>query len=362
MMLLELNQTYIRNGGPSLIQNLPIKVLTKIFLIATVCILFAIESHASSSNVSKSFPDGSSYNGEVNSSGIPHGKGTFTWPDGDQYTGGFVDGLKTGKGTYTWANGNKYTGDWVNDQKTGKGTYTWASGNKYTGDWVNDQRTGKGTFTWPSGSKYTGDWVNDQKTGKGVYTWANGDQYTGDYVNNQHHGKGTFTWANGNKYTGDYVNNQHHGKGTYTWADGDQYTGGWVNDKPTGKGTFTKQDGSKYAADDAKEISKEALPVKKKVVKKKRREMRWAIHIGSYLSRGEAEGIAKMIQSVGDNTYITEHDEGGKHWYRVRVGFYQSQKEAARYAQELSARFTSQELWVVLPTREEVMSHSDSID
>ena len=100
-----------------------------------------------------------------------------------------------------------------------------------------------------------------------------------------------------------------------------KYKGDWVNDKPTGKGTFTKQDGSKYAADDAKEISKEALPVKKKVVKKKGREMRWAIHIGSYLSRGEAERVAKMIRLVGDNTYITEHDEGGKHWYRVRVGF-----------------------------------------
>ena len=62
-------------------QNLHVKVLSNIFLIATVCILFAIESHASSSNVSKSFPDGSSYNGEVNSNGIPHGKGTFTWPE-----------------------------------------------------------------------------------------------------------------------------------------------------------------------------------------------------------------------------------------------------------------------------------------
>ena len=228
-------------------QNLPVKVLSKIFLIATVCILFAIESHASSSNVSKSFPDGSSYNGEVNSSGIPHGKGTLTWPSGSKYTGDFVDGKRTGKGTYTWS------------------------------------------------------------------------------------------------------------------------------------------DGSKHVADDAKEKSKEALPVKKalpvkenvvkkkgremrwvivkrKVVKKKGREMRWAIHIGSYLSMGEAERIAKMIQSVGDNSYITEHDEGGKHWYRVRVGFYPSQKEATSHSQELSARFTSQELWVVLPTREEVMSHSDSID
>ncbi len=111
-------------------------------------------------------------------------------------------------------------------------------------------------------------------------------------------------------------------------------------------------------ANEAKEIAEGTLPDKKKVV----REARWAIHIGSYLTRGEAERVAKMIQPVGDNTYITEHDEGGKHWYRVRVGFYRSQKEAARNAKELSTRFKIDDVWAVLPTREEVMSHSDSID
>jgi nucleoid-associated protein YgaU len=116
-------------------------------------------------------------------------------------------------------------------------------------------------------------------------------------------------------------------------------------------------------ADEVKEIPQEALPAKKTVVKKKGGEMRWAIHIGSYLSRGEAERVAKMIRLVGDdNTYITEHDEGGKHWYRVRVGFYPSQKEAARNAKELSTRFKIDDVWAVLPTREEVMSHSNSID
>ncbi len=73
-------------------QDLPLKVLSKIFLIATVCIFIATESHATSSNVSKSYPDGSSYNGEINSSGVPHGKGTYTWPDGRKYIGDFVNG------------------------------------------------------------------------------------------------------------------------------------------------------------------------------------------------------------------------------------------------------------------------------
>ena len=73
--------------GPSRMHNLPVKVLSRILLITTVCIFFSIDSHASSSNVSTSYPGGVTYNGEVNSSGIPHGKGTVAWADGSHYTG-----------------------------------------------------------------------------------------------------------------------------------------------------------------------------------------------------------------------------------------------------------------------------------
>ena len=77
---------------------------------------------------------------------------------------------------------------------------------------------------------------------------------------------------------GTLVDGKRTGKGIYTWSDGMKYKGDWVNDKPTGKGLSPSKTASKYAADDAKEISKEALPVKKKIVKKKGREMRVAIH------------------------------------------------------------------------------------
>lgn len=48
----------------------------------------------------------------------------------------------TGKGTYTWANGNTYTGEWVSNDKYGKGTYTWANGNKQTGYYVDGEYMG----------------------------------------------------------------------------------------------------------------------------------------------------------------------------------------------------------------------------
>ena len=48
--------------------------------------------------------------------------------------------------TYTWPNGDKYTGEWKGDVKHGKGTYFYASGNKYTGEYRNGIKHGYGTF------------------------------------------------------------------------------------------------------------------------------------------------------------------------------------------------------------------------
>ena len=56
--------------------------------------------------------------------------------------------MKNGKGTYTWANGNSYTGDFVNDERTGQGTFTWANGDRYEGGFVNGKLQGQGTYTW----------------------------------------------------------------------------------------------------------------------------------------------------------------------------------------------------------------------
>ena len=62
------------------------------------------------------------------------------------YTGTFKNDLKHGKGKYTWNDGNVYEGDWINGERTGKGKYTWNDGNVYEGDWINGERTGKGNI------------------------------------------------------------------------------------------------------------------------------------------------------------------------------------------------------------------------
>lgn len=47
-------------------------------------------------------------------------------------------------GTYTFANGNKYSGEFKDDKYHGKGTYTFADGDRYVGEWRDDLRNGDG--------------------------------------------------------------------------------------------------------------------------------------------------------------------------------------------------------------------------
>jgi len=51
--------------------------------------------------------------------GLAHGKGTAIGVD--TYKGRFTKGLPNGKGTYTWANGDIYTGQWRDGMRNGEG-------------------------------------------------------------------------------------------------------------------------------------------------------------------------------------------------------------------------------------------------
>ena len=98
-------------------------------------------------NIVHKMPGGQTYVGQLNDSGLPHGKGMMTSPDGNSYDGDWKDGKKHGKGVFTFGEGSqwkgdKYDGDYVDDKKTGKGVYTFADGRKYRSEWQNGSRTG----------------------------------------------------------------------------------------------------------------------------------------------------------------------------------------------------------------------------
>ncbi len=42
-----------------------------------------------------------------------------------------------GQGVYTWLDGRNYIGDFVNDKKEGHGIFKWADGRVFNGVWKN---------------------------------------------------------------------------------------------------------------------------------------------------------------------------------------------------------------------------------
>ena len=55
------------------------------------------------------------YVGETKN-GLPNGKGTHTFPNGDKYIGEFWNGKRQGQGTIHWTNGNKVVGEFQNNE------------------------------------------------------------------------------------------------------------------------------------------------------------------------------------------------------------------------------------------------------
>jgi hypothetical protein len=41
-----------------------------------------------------------------------HGQGTFSWKDGRQYKGSYINDEKHGQGEFCWPNGKMYKGEW----------------------------------------------------------------------------------------------------------------------------------------------------------------------------------------------------------------------------------------------------------
>lgn len=95
----------------------------------------------------------------------------FTNEEGSpiQYIGEIVDSMANGIGTGVWErSGGVYKGEWKDNQRHGKGVYTWKDGERYEGAFENDQRTGFGSYNWSSGERYEGNWVNNRRQGTGT--------------------------------------------------------------------------------------------------------------------------------------------------------------------------------------------------
>jgi len=62
-----------------------------------------------------------------------NGNGTYKLPNGDMYTGSWVNGVREGYGRYDWANGSYYVGDFKNNLLHGNGSFYGTDGRQMTG-------------------------------------------------------------------------------------------------------------------------------------------------------------------------------------------------------------------------------------
>lgn len=139
------------------------------------------------------------YEGEVGFTGKMHGKGVFTYSNGDKYEGCYKEGVKQGKGIFTWADGMCYEGSYENDMRSGKGVFRYTNGNVYDGEWKDNVKNGHGTFYYYNGDRYEGSYSNSLKDGHGIYYYQNGNVYEGEWQGDKLHGEGILTYSDGRK-------------------------------------------------------------------------------------------------------------------------------------------------------------------
>lgn len=137
----------------------------------------------------------------------------------------------------------RYVGNARNGKREGDGTYTYVNGDTYTGTFTDDEMTGMGMIESIEGITYVG-WCEDGVPhGDGIIEWDSGDIYIGEFNLGKRHGEGTLTWDNGDMYLGQWKLDAMTGEGAYFWADGTWYEGGFLDGELYGQGTYYSDDG-----------------------------------------------------------------------------------------------------------------------
>ena len=68
------------------------------------------------------------------------------------------------------------------------------------------------------------------------------------------------------------------------------------------------------------------------------REKAWAVQVNAYPLERDAKNLAKKLKDKGYDAYVVPTNIKGKNWYRVRVGYLQTQEEAKALQEKLKTK------------------------
>lgn len=186
------------------------------------------------------YRNGDSYSGEFRNSKA-HGRGTFNYNLTDTE---FADSCQNSqfRSRLIRAQSN-YTGQFSNSSISGYGRLIFPNGDVYSGDFVNNIISGRGSFRSAStNSEYIGDWSNGQFNGFGLLYYANGDVYEGNWICGKQSGRGEMTYHNGDIFRGTLIDGQQTGVDCefYSAIDDETYVGEMNNGLRHGIGQVTR--------------------------------------------------------------------------------------------------------------------------
>ncbi|XP_071826960.1 MORN repeat-containing protein 4-like isoform X1 [Apostichopus japonicus] len=101
------------------------------------------------------------------------------------------------RAVFTYQDGEEYRGDWVEGKKQGLGELTMTDGTKYTGGFENGLFSGVGVLAFPDGSKFEGQFSGGKFEGYGIFKGAHGMTFEGEFKQGKVSGKGLITFPDG---------------------------------------------------------------------------------------------------------------------------------------------------------------------
>ena len=174
---------------------------------------------------------------------------TYTWKNGDTFTGNCTQILQGEKRTDSGIITYKDDGTVYEYYRKGYGKLVRADGSIYIGNFnERGEFSGFGKFTSAANkttkkhddsspphdmyAQHEGLYREGKPNGPGQFRFANGDMYQGEFVDGFFHGWGTIVFSEtGDRYDGEFSRGAFNENGVYTWKNGNCYVGKWKNNK-----------------------------------------------------------------------------------------------------------------------------------